>query len=234
MNGEAEYSESGKYNPGRPENLLATFVEVWFNPKGRAGNGSWHYGRMATVMSYLLSASQCPHEIVGGFVSFERNSVAEKFEHIWIEVQKDKFAEGEKAFEVFDPARRKFGWPEYKDQNYEAVTRWPSVKFMPLVFQTGEQKDPAIEEVASVIKHDDQTMTLSVSVADGFPCFDLRISDIEAMNLADRIYRNLQIPKPTREINIPADHFADVKSTTDKLLLEILGEIRKGALKDAA
>lgn len=201
MNGEAEYKENGKYEAGKPEHLLAVFIDTWFGPKGRAGDGqTWRCGLMATALSYLMSASQCPHEVVGGSVTYKDGGKEHTIDHIWIEVLKDEFKEGEPSHEIYDPSRKQFGVTDYKTLKYEPSVRWPAVKFLPLVFQTGEQNDPVIQEIASVVKNEDNSLTLGVCVMDDFPAIELKLSASEALSLAERIHKTLAVPQvPVKE-----------------------------------
>lgn len=184
MNGESQKPEGKNYVPAKPENLLAVFVEQWFGPKGRAGDGaSWRFGMMCTVLSYLMSASQIPHKVIGGSISYKtsgENGGKEITEpHSWIHVEKDYFEEGEDSFEIYDPCRKLYP----KDIKYTPEKVFDAVQFIPCIYQ--KQGQPLYEFFLS--KEKDGSVELTLGVSDSLPGLIYKLPRNQAIELAERI-----------------------------------------------
>lgn len=195
MNGEAQRNEQNNaYTPSRPEQLLCVFVDKWFRPKGMGGDtDAWQVGRMSAVLSYLMSASQCPHAVISGDVVQVIKGKEVRTPHLWIEVQKDEFKEGEASVEIYDPGREQFGWPDVEFK-YEAKNKWPTVSFMPHAIQGSSLDGHKVKEITSVsVGTNKEFVSVAVSPQEDFPEFRLQIPSEEALNLAVFIFKVLGI-----------------------------------------
>lgn len=182
MDGEGFRNEKNNhYIPARPEHLLCAFVKNWFGPKGRSGDGqTWRCGLMATALSYLMSASQVPHRVIGGRVEYIQSD-GKKFSagHIWIECDKDYFKEGESAVEIYDPSRNQF----QHDATLEYIKEktWNAVQFLPLIFQQAPEK---VQEFF-ISKDASEGLALSFLVHDEFPALEYKLEKNQAIELAE-------------------------------------------------